>query len=109
MFADLFANFITGKWSKHDSKNFSEIRILMYVVKQGGKNCAIRRAGLIDSEDPKHALFCRDLRAFSGVIFPSFDGSSNIINVLLSLLNHWSIKKKILLIKQVCYVILATI
>ena len=28
---------------------------------------------LNDSQDPKHTLFCRDLRAFSGVIFPSFD------------------------------------
>ena len=33
---------------------------------------------IIDSEDPKHALFCRDLRTFSWVIIPSFDGNSNI-------------------------------
>ena len=36
---------------------------------------------LIDSEDPKHTLFCRDLRAFSGVIFLSFDRNSNIFAI----------------------------
>ena len=28
---------------------------------QGGIKCAIRRAGIIDSEDPKHMLFCREI------------------------------------------------
>ena len=38
---------------------------------------------LIDSEDPKHTLFCREnafvvIYALFWVIFPSFDGNSNI-------------------------------
>ena len=45
---------------------------------QQGSKCVSLRAGLIDSENPNHVLFCRDLRAFSGVIFPYFDGNSNI-------------------------------
>ena len=50
----------------------------MYIYdKQGGIKCATDEPGssiakdLIDSEDPKHTLFCRDLRAFSGVTRPS--------------------------------------
>ena len=27
---------------------------------QGGKKCVNRRTGFIDSEDPKHMLFCRE-------------------------------------------------
>ena len=39
---------------------------------------------LIDSEDHKHTQFCRETAfvaiyaLFSGVIFPSFDGNSNM-------------------------------
>ena len=40
---------------------------------------------LIDREDPEHELFNRDLRTFSGVIFPSFNGSSNIFATAQSL------------------------
>ena len=53
-------------------------------VSQGCIKCAIQRAGLIDSEDPKHLLFYRETAfvviyaLFSGLIFPSFDGNSNI-------------------------------
>ena len=43
---------------------------------------------LIDSEDPKHTLFCRDLRAFSGVIFLSFDRSSNIFAIFIEQKSH---------------------
>ena len=52
---------------------------------QGGIKCGKRRRGFLDSEDPEHTLFCRDLRAFSGVIFPYFDGSSNIFATAQSL------------------------
>ena len=51
---------------------------------QGGIKCANRRTGFIDSKGSQtYALLswnctCRDLRAFSGLIFPSFDGNSNI-------------------------------
>ena len=42
---------------------------------------------LTDSKDPKHTRnsIGRDLRAFSGVIFASFDGSSNIFATAQSL------------------------
>ena len=36
-------------------------------VRKAGKG-----RGFLNNEDPEHELFCRDLRAFSGVIFPSF-------------------------------------
>ena len=39
---------------------------------QGGIKCASRRAGLIDSEDLKHTLFCRET-AFV-VIYALFQG-----------------------------------
>ena len=56
---------------------------------QGGIKCGNREPGssiakgLIDSEDLKHTLFCPEtafvaICAFSGLIFPSFDGNSNI-------------------------------
>ena len=47
----------------------------------------VRKAGkgLIHKEDPEHELFCRGLRPFSGVIFPSFDGSKNIFATAQSL------------------------
>ena len=41
---------------------------------------------LIDSEDPKHTLFCREtafvvIYALLGIIFPSFDRNSNIFAI----------------------------
>ena len=40
--------------------------------KRGREGASSITKDLIDREDPEHELFCRDLRAFSGVIFPSF-------------------------------------
>ena len=66
-----------------------------YTPGQGGISAGTGEPGssiakdLIDSEDPKHTLFCREtafvaiFRAFSGVIFPSFDRNSNIFAIFI--------------------------
>ena len=56
-----------------------------------GEGASLIAKDLIDSEDPEHTLvlsrscICRDIRGFSGVIFPSFNGSSNIFATVQSL------------------------
>ena len=55
-----------------------ETRGGMKCGKRGREGASSITKDLVDREDPEHELFCRDLRAFSGVIFPSIDGRSNI-------------------------------
>ena len=58
---------------------------------------------LIDSENPKHTLFCREIAFVSiyGMIFPSFDSNLN------RFVNHYNIfainRIYFSLIKQICY------
>ena len=70
----------------HISDALQQIYVMFHVfrARQGGIKCANRRRGssiakdLIDSEDPKHTLFCREI-AFAAIylLFPSFDSNSN--------------------------------
>ena len=54
------------------------------VAQRAGSGTSSIAKGLIDSKDPRHTLFCRetafveDCAFFLGIIFTSFDGSSNI-------------------------------
>ena len=41
---------------------FWSLGCLYYYINQGAKKCASQPAGLVDSEDPKHTLLCRDVR-----------------------------------------------
>ena len=53
--------------------------------------------------NPKHRLVgtvCRDLRAFSGVIFPSFNGSSNIFATVHNQLNQRSARVVFSILRQ---------
>ena len=70
-----------------------------------GEGASLIAKDLIDSEDPEHTLvlsrscICRDIRVFSGVIFPSFNGSSNMFaTVRLDHKENIPIDKKGLLI-----------
>ena len=46
----------------HISDALQQIYVMFHVfrARQGGIKCANRRTGFIDSEDPKHTLFCRE-------------------------------------------------
>ena len=77
--------------------------ILEYIVCKGlskvaqsaasGKEASSMAKDLIDSKDPKYTLFCREMAFvaifafFSGVIFPTLDGSWNIF-ATAQLLEH---------------------
>ena len=56
-----------------------------------GEGAPLIAKDLLDSGNPEHTLvlsrrgICRDIRVFSGVIFPSFNGSSNIFATVQSL------------------------
>ena len=46
----------------HISDALQQIYVMFHVfrARQGGIKCVNRRTGFIDSEDPKHTLFCRE-------------------------------------------------
>ena len=61
---------ITWKWIMHTDKLTTKCHICLHTWKQGGLMCGIWDwqstivKDLNDSQDPKHTLFCRDLRVF---------------------------------------------